>query len=100
MDGESLLPLLRGQPHPSREDFFLEHVGVIDVEHPIPDSRGVRSRAWKYIRFVDVEPEVEQLYHLETDPLEANDLVHDPRHAATRQRLRERYDRYVESLRR
>jgi arylsulfatase A-like enzyme len=100
MDGESLLPLLRGQPYPSREDFFLEHVGVIDVEHPIPDSRAVRSRAWKYIRYVDVEPEVEQLYHLETDPLEANDLVHDPLHAATRQRLRERYDRYVESLRR
>ena len=36
MDGMSLYPHITGQQAPSRADFFMEHVGVIDVENPIP----------------------------------------------------------------
>ena len=65
----------------------MEHVGVIDVEQPIPDSRGVRTREWKYIRYLGVEPEVEELYHLASDPLETRNLAADAEHAASRRVL-------------
>lgn len=98
MDGMSLVPHLRGKPAPSREDFFMEHVDVIDVENPIPDSRGVRSDEWKYIRYVNVEPEVEELYHLKVDPLESHNLANDSDYAEIRDRLRKRYDDYQMAL--
>jgi arylsulfatase A-like enzyme len=99
MDGKSFYPSLRGRPAPPRTDFFMEHVGVINVKHPIPDSRGVRSQEWKYIRYVNVEPEIEELYHLAVDPMESRNLASDPEHAETLGRLRERYDGYLKDLR-
>lgn len=99
VDGVSLSPALRGRTTPPRTDFFMEHVGVIKVRHPIPDSQGVRSRDWKYIRYLNVDPEIEELYHLATDPLEARNLVRDPAHAGTLKRLRGRYDEYLSDLR-
>lgn len=98
MDGISLYPHLRGSEAPSRKDFFLEHVGIIEVENPIPDSRGVRSGEWKYIRYVNVEPEVEEMYHLKEDPLESRNLANDPEYSEIKDQLRERYDFYMESL--
>jgi arylsulfatase A-like enzyme len=98
IDGTSLYPLLRGRPNPWRTDFFMEHVDVIDVKRPIPDSRGVRSREWKYIRYVNVEPEIEEIYHLAEDPLETRNLAHDAGHGEIRDRLRARYDYYLNAL--
>jgi arylsulfatase A-like enzyme len=98
MDGISLYPHLRGSEAPSRKDFFLEHVGVIEVENPIPDSRGVRSGEWKYIRYVNVEPEVEEMYHLKEDPLESRNLANDAEYSEIKGQLRERYDHYMDSL--
>lgn len=95
MDGISLYPYLKGQHAPSREDFFMEHVGIVEAENPIPDSRGVRSGKWKYIRYVNVEPEVEELYHLEDDPLESQNLAQDPEYVEIKEQLRERYDDYI-----
>ena len=98
MDGISLFPNLSGYQGHTRSDFFMEHVGIIDVENPIPDSRGVRSVDWKYIRYVNVEPEVEELYHLGDDPLESRNLSDDPNHLEVKNLLRERYDDYMGSL--
>jgi arylsulfatase A-like enzyme len=98
MDGVSLFPLIRGKKKSLRKDFFMEHVGVIKVATPIPDSMGVRSKDWKYIRYVNVDPEVEELYHLKTDPLETTNLMNDPKHVETKHKLRQRYDEYRRSL--
>ena len=98
MNGASLRPILEGHEVPWREDFFLEHVGVIDVQPPIPDSRGVRDEEWKYIRYLTADSEVEELYLLEADPLEMNNVVNDEDHAGIRERLRDRYDEYLELL--
>jgi arylsulfatase A-like enzyme len=98
MDGTSLYPHLKGLRVASRADFFMEHVGIVDVENPIPDSRGVRSGEWKYIRYINLEPEVEELYHLETDPHESHNLINDTKFSEIRDQLRERYDQYLESL--
>jgi arylsulfatase A-like enzyme len=98
MDGISLFPHLTGRQAPLRSDFFMEHVGIIDVENPIPDSRGVRSGEWKYIRYVNVEPEVEEMYHMIDDPSESNNLAHDPNYVEIKDQLRERYNYYLGSL--
>jgi arylsulfatase A-like enzyme len=98
MDGMSLYPLLSGQHAPERADFFMEHVGVVDVENPIPDSRGVRSDEWKYIRYINVEPEIEEMYHIKVDPLESHNLANDVNYIEIKKQLRERYNYYLSSL--
>ncbi len=98
MDGESLYPHVTGQYVPSRTDFFMEHAGIIDVENPIPDSRGVRTEEWKYIRYVNVAPELEEMYHIKGDPLESNNLADDVNYAGIKKQLRQRYDDYLRML--
>jgi arylsulfatase A-like enzyme len=98
MDGISLFPHLSGCEAPSRSDFFMEHVGIVDAENPIPDSRGVRTGEWKYIRYVNVEPEVEEMYRLIDDPLESYNLAHDPEYSDIKDQLRKRYDHYMGTL--
>jgi len=98
MDGISLNPLLNGQEDPSRIDFFMEHVDIIDVENPIPDSRGVRSDEWKYIRYINVKPEVEELYNIKSDPLESNNLANEEKYIEIKNQLKERYNYYLNSL--
>ena len=95
MDGMSLLPHLSGKKVPGRTNFWMEHVGVIKVEDtPIPDSRGVRTEDWKYIRYVNVEPEVEEMYHIRFDPNESNNLINDPEYEKIRGQLRNDYEKY------
>ncbi len=98
MDGVSLYPLLSGRDGPSRADFFMEHVGIVDVDNPIPDSRGVRSDEWKYIRYVNVEPEVEEMYHIKVDPSESHNLANDANYTEIKDQLRQRYNYYLGSL--
>jgi arylsulfatase A-like enzyme len=92
MDGMSLSPFLRGQKDTGRTDFFMEHVDIIDVENPIPDSRGVRSQEWKYIRYVNIEPEVEELYHISLDPKESVNLINDLKYKGIRDQLIGKYE--------
>ncbi len=98
MDGMSQLPFLNGKEAVGRSDFFMEHVGIIEVETPIPDSRGVRTAEWKYIRYVNIEPEVEEMYQISRDPLESKNLADDPEYDEELGRLREIYDSYLNRL--
>jgi arylsulfatase A-like enzyme len=56
-----------------------------------PNIRGLRTDEWKYIRYPhgDGSPDrhLAELYHLATDPQEKRNLIRDPGHAATRDRL-------------
>jgi arylsulfatase A-like enzyme len=72
MQGRSLVPLLRGERPPWRSDFFYEHL----FEHPrIPKTEAIRTGSWKYIRYVEAEPVVEELYDLRRDPQELDNLA-------------------------
>lgn len=99
MDGKSLYVKLKGSTVPLRTDFFMEHADVITVkETPIPDSRGIRSGEWKYIRYINEKPVVEEMYHLKKDPLESHNLINDDKYAIVKNQLRKRYDAYVQKL--
>lgn len=95
MQGESLTPLARGDHPDWRTEFLYEH--RIDIR-TIPKSEGVRTERWKYVRYTESEPLVEELYDLESDPLEEHNLAADSDHAdqlaALREKWRELGDRF------
>jgi len=49
---------------------------------------GVRTDEWKYIRYVNVEPEIEELYNIKADPLESHNLAKDAKYAEIKEKLR------------
>ena len=112
VQGRSLLPLLAGTSDGWRQDFYCEHL----FEHPlIPKSEGVRTTRWKYIKYVELPASdeeqqregnavkggigrrvrggnrYEELYDLESDPLEADNVIDDPRCQETLDRLVRRF---------
>jgi arylsulfatase A-like enzyme len=89
MQGASLVPLLHGESVPWREDFLYEH--RINIK-TIPRSEGVRTTRWKYVRYTQQQPVVEQLFDLETDPLEEHDLATDPACTDQLKTLRKRWE--------
>lgn len=80
--GQSLLPIVSGRTKKlaDRDTVLIEHIW--DFEN-IPPSEGVRTKSWKYFRYVNDQRD-EELYNLDQDPQETNNLAKDP---AQRQRL-------------
>ena len=100
VQGRSMMTLLGDSPGDWRSDFYCEHL----FEHPlIPKSEGMRTTRWKYIQYVDRPASdeeqrregsparggigrrirggnrYEELYDLANDPLEAVNVIDDPR---------------------
>ena len=91
MQGHSLEPLLEGNKVKWRKDWYYEHHYTVGVK--IPQSEGVRSENWKYIRYVEYNPPGEELYNLATDPLEEHNLIND---SASQKKLAELRARWAE----
>ena len=108
VEGRSFLPLLRGENYQPREHIFAEK-----THHDIYDPmRAIRTRRYKYIRSYERRPwlplpsdiarslsarslpqkyrqprDPEELYDLQEDPLEMNNLIGDPRHGDIHRQL-------------
>ena len=97
MQGRSLLPLVSGQMRNDwREAWFYQHYayGGNPPENDsvyIPSSEGVRLAKWKYIRYIDQQPNYEQLFDLEKDPHEMINLAYDQRYEKIKDALREKW---------
>ncbi|NQV35727.1 MAG: sulfatase-like hydrolase/transferase [Phycisphaeraceae bacterium] len=72
LDGKSLLPIICGKEKVSREYLYLAYKDT---------QRAVRGQKWKLIRYPQIN--VSQLFDLESDPLETNDLSAKQEHKAT-----------------
>lgn len=69
--GKSLEPLVSGMVSSLKRDTILiEHLW--ETVH-IPPSEGVRTSHWKYLRYIN-DKSIEELYTLDEDPNELNDL--------------------------
>ena len=90
--GESLLPLVNGNTRSvGRDTVLIEHLW--DFDH-IPPSEGVRTKDWKYFRYVDHKTH-EELYNLKVDPKEIKNLVGNPEYNEVLHRLRQKCEALI-----
>ena len=70
--GKSLMPIVKQQKKSiERDTILIEHIWDFSE---IPPSEGVRTKKWKYFRYVN-DKTIEELYDLEKDPQEIKNLV-------------------------
>ena len=77
MDGRSLVPVLQENAAAVRDDFLVEYYS--DTEFPRLQGMGykaVRTERYKYIRYDELEG-MDELYDLEADPFELDNLLPD-----------------------
>lgn len=96
--GKSLMPLVSGKTNSlERDTVLIEHIW--EFEH-IPPSEGVRSKEWKYFRYVN-DQTIEELYNLKSDPQEIDNLAGNKKYASTlnafRQKTGELIGKYSDS---
>ena len=74
MQGKSLVPFLNGEtPVDWRKDWLYEYYEFPEDEH-VPPHRGVRSDRYKLIHYYTMVPQEYELYDLQVDPGERNNL--------------------------
>ena len=89
MQGHDLAPLYLANEKPAwRSEFFYEHPTLRKASF-IPASEALVRKDYKY--FYWPEADLEQLFHLKTDPCEETDLVKDPAHAEVLVSMRQRF---------
>lgn len=85
VQGRSLMPLLSGQTTTHRDSVYTEY---LDANLPFPTPpmlSGVRTDKWK-LNFYD-KPRTGELYDLENDPGEFNNLWNSPHHKDTQEMM-------------
>ena len=93
--GKSLVPLISNQAKSIKRDTaFIEHIWEFKN---IPPSEGVRTKDWKYFRYVN-DQSVEELYNLKDDPKEINNLATDPKYAEKLKTFRKKTNRLILEL--
>lgn len=95
IQGRSWRALANGRDPAWRTAWFYEY--NYEKQFPYtPNIRGIRTDAWKYIRYPhgDGSPDrhLHELYHLATDPQETHNLIRDPAHVAMRRQLSTQLD--------
>ena len=93
--GESLAHYVKGEnPAEGRNYFIVEHLWKVNI---IAASEGYRTQNWKYFRYVD-DPKHEELYDLETDPLEIINLAGNPQFEKILKEMRKDFERKANRL--
>jgi arylsulfatase A-like enzyme len=86
MQGQSWLGALRGRP--GRESFLYEYFLEKGDKFKRPSVLAVRTKRWKYITYPLDSSFTVELYDLQADPEELNNLIGDAKHAETLNQLK------------
>jgi len=90
--GKSLLPIVKQETNTiARDTILIEHIW--DFEN-IPPSEGVRTKKWKYFRYVN-DKSIEELYDLEKDPQEIKNLIGKKKYRTVANKLRTKLDELI-----
>jgi N-acetylglucosamine-6-sulfatase len=93
-DGRSFLPLLKGEKIPWRDEIFYEYYW----EHAFPQTPttlGIRTNRFKFIRYHGLW-DTDELYDLQNDPAEKNNLIDAPDFQTAVTDLKERMFTWLE----
>lgn len=88
VDGKSFKSLLQSKNIPWRKDFLYEYYEYPAV-HMVRKNRGIRTERWKYIHYFE-QPEEFELYDIQNDPEEVNNLYGNPAFGDVVEQLRAR----------
>lgn len=86
LDGRSFLPALAGAHQPRAEPLLYEYFWERNFPHT-PTMHAIRTDRHKFIRYYGLW-DVDELYDLQTDPFETNNLFLDPDHKPLADQLR------------
>jgi N-acetylglucosamine-6-sulfatase len=93
MQGRSLLPLLKGNATGARSSFLAEFF-LGNGTNRFPSWQAVRNTRWKYIRYTDL-PQMDELYDLQTDPMEMKNLIGDAKLETMRDAMKSELERLL-----
>jgi arylsulfatase A-like enzyme len=92
--GKSLMPLVKKETNTiARDTILIEHLW--DFEE-IPPSEGVRTKEWKYFRYVN-DKTIEELYNLDKDPQEVNNLIGSKKYNKVADKLRAKLEELIKN---
>ena len=96
MDGQSFLPLARGQTIPWR-DYFL-YAYYWEQNYPqTPTHFSLRGDQYKYTTYYGLW-DTDELFDIKNDPEEQNNLIHDPTFQETKQHMQNQLYTMMEEL--
>lgn len=91
--GKSLIPVVSGKEKSlNRDTVLIEHLWEFAN---IPPSEGVRTKDWKYLRYINNKTD-EELYSLKDDPKETTNLAKEAKYQKILQELRTKNDELVQ----
>ncbi|MEZ5044763.1 MAG: family 78 glycoside hydrolase catalytic domain [Saprospiraceae bacterium] len=94
--GKSLLPIVNQEKTKlDRDTVLIEHLWEFAN---IPPSEGIRTKEWKYFRYVNHKAS-EELYNLQQDPKEINNLAKNKEYQAILKKLRQKCEDLIEEKR-
>ncbi|WP_034042172.1 sulfatase-like hydrolase/transferase [Wocania ichthyoenteri] len=90
--GKSLMPIVSNKTKNfDRDTVLIEHIWEFDH---IPPSEGLRTKEWKYFRYVN-NKSVEELYYLKDDPKEINNLAKKKKYSDKLKSFREKTNELI-----
>ncbi len=91
MQGQSWLGALQGRP--GRESFLYEYFQERGDKFKRPTVLAVRTKQWKYVTYPLDSSFTAELYDLQADPEELNNLIGDEKHAGTLNQLKDELEK-------